>query len=69
MRFKKIGRSILIVEDMAEYIMPIFRAYAMLVSSWGFNTPTAIANCLRFKVSSLRTLLRWNTTKVQTFSI
>lgn len=39
---------------MAEYIMQIFRAYAMVVFSWGFNTPTAIANGLRFKVQGFK---------------
>lgn len=39
---------------MAEYIMQIFKAYAMVVFSWGFNTPTAIANGLRFKVQGFK---------------
>ena len=39
---------------MANYIMQIFRAYAMVVFSWGFNTPTAIANGLRFKVQGFK---------------
>lgn len=34
--------------------MQIFRAYAMVVFSWGFNTPTAIANGLRFKVQGFK---------------
>ena len=54
---------------MANYIMQIFRAYAMVVFSWGFNAPTAIANGLRFKVSSSRALLKWNITKAPTFSM
>ena len=29
-------------------------AYAMVVFSWGFNTPTAIANGLRFKVQGFK---------------
>jgi hypothetical protein len=39
---------------MANYIMKIFRAYAMVVFSWGFNAPTAIANGLRFKVQGFK---------------
>ena len=39
---------------MANYIMQIFRAYAMVVFSWGFNAPTAIANGLRFKVQGFK---------------
>ena len=39
---------------MANYIMQIFRAYAMVVFSWGFNAPTAIANDLRFKVQGFK---------------
>ena len=34
--------------------MQIFRAYAMVVFSWGFNAPTAIANGLRFKVQGFK---------------
>lgn len=41
-------------EDMANYIMQIFRAYAMVVFSWGFNAPTAIANGLRFMVQGFK---------------
>ena len=39
---------------MAEYIMQIFRAYAMVVFSWGFENPTAIVNGLRFKVQGFK---------------
>ena len=34
--------------------MQIFRAYAMVVFSWGFNSPIAIANGLRFKVQGFK---------------
>ena len=38
---------------MAEYIMQIFRAYAMVVFSWGFNSPMRLPNDkgLRFWVN------------------
>ena len=39
---------------MAEYVMQIFRAYAMVVFSWGFENPTAIVNGLRFKVQGFK---------------
>ena len=39
---------------MANYIMQIFRAYAMVVFSWGFENPTVIANGIRFKVRGFK---------------
>lgn len=39
---------------MAEYIMQIFRAYLPIVWSWGFNSPTAIKEGLRFKVQGFK---------------
>lgn len=39
---------------MANYIMKILRSYAMVVFSWGFNSPIAIANGLRFKVQGFK---------------
>ena len=35
---------------MAQYIMNILKAKLMVVWSWGFNSPMAIPNGLRFKV-------------------
>jgi hypothetical protein len=34
--------------------MQILRSQLMVVFSWGFNTPTAIANGLRFKVEGFK---------------
>lgn len=39
---------------MAEYIMQILRSQLMVVFSWGFNAPTAIANGIRFKVQGFK---------------
>lgn len=39
---------------MANYIIQILRSYAMVVFSWGFNSPIAIANGLRFKVQGFK---------------
>ena len=36
--------------EMAKYILQIFKHYLTIVWSWGFNTPVAIHNGLRFKV-------------------
>jgi hypothetical protein len=36
--------------SMANYIIQIFRYFPQIVWSWGFNTPVAIPNGLRFKV-------------------
>ena len=35
---------------MAKYILQIFKHYLTIVWSWGFNTPVAIPNGLKFKV-------------------
>jgi hypothetical protein len=35
---------------MAKYIMTILRSQPMIVFSWGFHTPVAINNGLKFKV-------------------
>lgn len=36
--------------EMAKYIMQILRTQSMIVMSWGFNSPVAINNGLKFKV-------------------
>ena len=36
--------------EMAKYIMQILRSQLMIMWSWGFNSPIAIENGLRFKV-------------------
>ena len=36
--------------EMAKYIMQILRSQLMVMWSWGFNSPIAIENGLRFKV-------------------
>ena len=35
---------------MAKYIINIFKHYLTIIWSWGFNTPVAIENGLKFKV-------------------
>lgn len=40
--------------QMAKYIMSILRTQLMVVWSWGFNSPTAIENGLRFKVQGFK---------------
>ena len=40
--------------EMAKYIMSIFKTQPMVVCSWGFNTPIAIKNGLRFRVNGFR---------------
>ena len=40
--------------DMAEYIMSILKTKLMVVWSWGFNSPMAIPNGLRFKVQGFK---------------
>ena len=35
---------------MAKYIMSILRTQSMIVMSWGFNSPVALPNGLKFKV-------------------
>ena len=39
---------------MAQYIMSILKAKLMVVWSWGFNSPMAIPNGLRFKVQGFK---------------
>ena len=39
---------------MAQYIMNILKAKLMVVWSWGFNSPMAIPNGLRFKVQGFK---------------
>ena len=36
--------------EMAKYILQIFKHSLTIVWSWGFNTPVALPNGLRFKV-------------------
>ena len=40
--------------DMAKYILQILITQPIIVFSWGFNTPIAIANGLRFKVQGFK---------------
>lgn len=40
--------------EMAKYIMRILRSQLMVVWSWGFNSPIAIENGLRFRVQGLK---------------
>ena len=40
--------------EMAKYIISILRTQFMVVWSWGFNSPTAIENGLRFKVQGFK---------------
>lgn len=40
--------------EMAQYIMRILKAKLMVVWSWGFNSPMAIPNGLRFKVQGFK---------------
>lgn len=40
--------------EMAKYIMQILRSQLMVMWSWGFNSPIAIENGLRFKVQGLK---------------
>ena len=39
---------------MAKYIMSILRTQLMVVWSWGFNSPIAVKNGLRFKVQGYK---------------
>lgn len=39
---------------MANYIMSIFKTQIMVVWSWGFNSPIAVENGLRFKVQGFK---------------
>ena len=40
--------------ELAQYILSIFRTAPMVVFSWGFNTPIAINNGLRFRVNGFK---------------
>lgn len=40
--------------EMAKYIMSILRTQLMVVWSWGFNSPVAVKNGLRFKVQGFK---------------
>lgn len=40
--------------EMAKYIMSILRTQLMVMWSWGFNSPVAIKNGLRFKVQGFK---------------
>lgn len=40
--------------EMAKYIMSIFKTQIMVVWSWGFNSPVAIENGLRFNVQGFK---------------
>ena len=40
--------------EMASYIISILRTQLMVVWSWGFNSPIAIENGLRFKVQGFK---------------
>ena len=40
--------------EMAKYIMQILRSQLMVMWSWGFNSPIAIENGLRFKVQGFK---------------
>lgn len=40
--------------EMAAYIMSILKSQLMIVFSWGFNSPVAIENGLKFKVQGYK---------------
>lgn len=40
--------------EMAKYIMSILKTQLMVMFSWGFNSPVAIQNGLRFKVQGYK---------------
>jgi hypothetical protein len=40
--------------EMAKYIIRILRSQLMVMWSWGFNSPVAIENGLRFKVQGFK---------------
>ena len=40
--------------EMAKYIMTILKTQIVVVWSWGFNSPIAIQNGLRFKVQGFK---------------
>jgi len=40
--------------EMAQYILQIFQTRFIVVHSWGFNSPIAIENGLRFRVQGFK---------------
>lgn len=40
--------------EMANYIFQILRSQPLIIWSWGFNSPEAVLNCLRFNVSGFK---------------
>ena len=40
--------------EMANYISQILRMQPLIICSWGFNSPMALKNGLRFKVSGFK---------------
>lgn len=40
--------------EMAQYIMSILKTQLMIMWSWGFNSPIAVNNGLRFKVQGFK---------------
>ena len=40
--------------EMAKYIMRILKSQLMVMWSWGFNSPIALTNGLRFKVNGFK---------------
>lgn len=40
--------------EMSKYILSIFKTQLMVVWSWGFNSPMAVKNGLRFKVQGFK---------------
>ena len=40
--------------EIAKYIMSILKTQLMVIFSWGFNSPVAIQNGLRFKVQGFK---------------
>lgn len=40
--------------EMAKYIMRILKSQLMVMWTWGFNSPTALTNGLRFKVNGFK---------------
>lgn len=40
--------------EMANYILRLLKAQLMIVWSWGFNSPIAITNGLKFKVQGFK---------------
>lgn len=40
--------------EMAKYIMQILRSQLMVMWSWGFNSPMAVKNGIRFKVQGFK---------------